>query len=135
MHLDMILGSSKKGVFYGIQNNENITLEQQIQKATNLATSYNSKILKKFVDTKNYLLLNDLFVTRRRLLDLMKWTVAHDCDFIICHNEECLYDNQHGKQKIKIFIASNQIPVILCDKETLFQPLTNLYITNIPQQF
>lgn len=132
MQLNRILSPGKKGVFYGIQNNEKVTLEKQIQTAEHLTKRYNSIIIKEYIDTKKNLLLNNLSLTRNGLLDLMKWVAFNDCDFIVCYDKECLYDDQLGKQKINKFIAANQIPVILCHEETLFHPIS-IKKTNIPQ--
>jgi len=128
MQLERILGKGKKGVFYGVENscNNNLTLEKQIQKAEDFVSICGSKIIKKFIDDKNELLLNNLLVTRKKLLELMQWTVANECDFIICYTEGYLYDDHLGKQKIKKFVAANQIPIILCDKKVLFHPIAIL---------
>ncbi|MDT3417005.1 hypothetical protein QO009_002900 [Brevibacillus aydinogluensis] len=127
MDLEMVLGPGKKGVFYGVRNYDNITLEKQVHSAEKLVNSYNSIIIKKYVDTKKPLLLNDLLVTRKNLLALIQWVVVNKCDFIITYSDGCLYDDQIGKQKIKKFVVANQMPIILSTEKKLFHPLMISY--------
>ncbi|ACT03370.1 hypothetical protein [Paenibacillus sp. JDR-2] len=122
MPINEVMKSGGTGVFYGLQN-YGVILEKQLQAATAFAQRYNSNIVKQYIDTKSNLILNNTCNPRKELSKMMRWITINDCDFIICYNEGCLFDNMIGKQNIKKFVAANQIPIILCERELLFHPL------------
>ena len=131
MRIEDYISKESIGVFYGLENHK-VTLDKQFQLAVNLTSQFQSCIIKQFVDSKQQLLVNSLTVARKGLLDLMSWVVHNNCDFIICYDKEFLYDDRIGKQKVRKFIVSNQIPVLLCKEKTLFHAIVRK--CKIPQQ-